>query len=281
MSINPWDTNGWKALHRESTLVRNLLGSGITALGKANHAEKSGEYYTAFFNLSIGIERLAKLILATDYSISNNGKLPPQNEVKKYGHKINELINEIDKISKKNSLKLDYEKPANPISIKIIECLCAFADAKQGRYANFEALADPIAGMKYEPISQWWAEVAELILQQHYNGTAAQIKLEGVEKPFMRQIVESSAILFFKENGVMIRDINSLFIHGGKTKYVQKFGRFHTLTVIRWMSDIFNNLCKKACNELNIIEFYGHHEFFLSYTVNDSFLKSRKIWPLT
>jgi hypothetical protein len=35
-------------------------------LGRANYANKFGEYYTAFFGLSIGLERLAKLVLVAD-----------------------------------------------------------------------------------------------------------------------------------------------------------------------------------------------------------------------
>jgi hypothetical protein len=78
---NPWDIPKWHALGREAALVRHLVGSGASALGKANYADQMGEYYTAFFGLSIGLERLSKLILVADFAITNDGKMP---EKKKY-----------------------------------------------------------------------------------------------------------------------------------------------------------------------------------------------------
>jgi len=56
---NPWDIPEWHALGREAALVRHLVGSGATVLGKANYADQMGEYYTAFFGLSVGLERLS------------------------------------------------------------------------------------------------------------------------------------------------------------------------------------------------------------------------------
>jgi hypothetical protein len=60
---DPFTLPGRKALHREASLVRQLIASGATALGRASYGNGFGEYYTAFFGPSIGIERLAKLIL--------------------------------------------------------------------------------------------------------------------------------------------------------------------------------------------------------------------------
>jgi hypothetical protein len=54
--LNPWDAPEWHALKREAALVRHLLGSGVTSLGRANYADNMGEYYTALFGLSVGLE---------------------------------------------------------------------------------------------------------------------------------------------------------------------------------------------------------------------------------
>ena len=68
-------------------LVQQLIGSGATALGRANYADK-GEYYNAFFGLSTGIERLTKLILVADHAICSGGKFPSHSNIKNYGHKV-------------------------------------------------------------------------------------------------------------------------------------------------------------------------------------------------
>lgn len=281
MSKDPWDTPGWMALSRESKLVRHLLGAGVTALGRANYADQAGEYYTAFFGLSVGIERLAKLILVADHALSNQGKLPPQSIIRKYGHNIENLLISVDAIPEKNSIELRYQKPITAISTKIVECLDAFADAGRGRYANFAALGDPNIEGQFEPIRKWWAEVAELILQEHYYGRVAQTRVEGNANMIDAMIGSFSSVLHFNEVGGVMSDIPSASVRTGQTKYVQKYGRYHTLTVIRWMSDIFCELCRTACYKFNMTEFFGHHELFWTYTVDDAFLKNRKIWPLT
>ena len=82
-------------------LVRHIVGAGVTSLGKANYADKTGEYYTAFFGLSIGLERLSKLILVANYAICNHGKMPDDKYVRGYGHKLIKLLDVVDKISQK------------------------------------------------------------------------------------------------------------------------------------------------------------------------------------
>jgi hypothetical protein len=38
----------WQAMIRECSLVRQMIGSGATALGKASYADGEGNYYVAF-----------------------------------------------------------------------------------------------------------------------------------------------------------------------------------------------------------------------------------------
>ena len=120
---NPWEVPEWHAIGREAALVRHLVGSGATALGRANYADNIGEYYTAFFGLSVGVERLAKLILVADYAISNGGQMPGQAVVRKFGHKLVELTDAADPVAEKHKLTLIFPRPTDAIGAKIVECL--------------------------------------------------------------------------------------------------------------------------------------------------------------
>jgi hypothetical protein len=177
-AANPWDIPEWHSIRREAALVRHLIGAGVTALGRANYADKIGEYYTAFFGLSVGLERLAKLILVADHAIANHGQMPEEQVVRRFGHKLANLMNAVDTVVTKRGIKLSYERPSTAISSKIVECLDAFADASRGRYANFAALGNPNLG-KEEPIRKWWGEVAEAILKEFYYGQPIQLQVEG------------------------------------------------------------------------------------------------------
>lgn len=276
---NPWDVPEWHALQREAKLVRHLLGSGVTALGKANYADKAGEYYTAFFGLSVGLERLAKLILVADYAISNNGRMPKQEVVKKFGHNLMDLANTVDKLCASRRLKLNYSRPADAISAKIIERLDVFADARRGRYANFGTVGDPNLSTE-EPIRRWWDDVAELILDTHYRGTATQARVESNASIVDTLLSRNAAVLYVNETGNTMQDVLSASIRTGQTEIVHKYGRYYILTNVRWLAKVFNDLASEAVYTHNIEAFFGVWEHLETFTVDDSFLKKRKIWPL-
>jgi hypothetical protein len=72
----------FKALQREAGLAAQLLGSGVTILRSANHAQ-DGYYDQALFNLSIGLERAAKLALVLDHCINTRGQFPTDAELRR------------------------------------------------------------------------------------------------------------------------------------------------------------------------------------------------------
>lgn len=280
---DPQDSAEWHSIGREAALVRHLLGAGVTGLGKANYADKTGEYYIAFFGLSIGLERLAKLTLVADYAITENGKMPDEQYLeelrKKFGHKLVDLLNAVDVLSKKWDLKLDYGRPTTEISAAIINCLDAFADARRGRYANFTTLGDPDFG-EQEPIRKWWNDVAERILTEHYYGKSAQKRIENNAKIVDALISPFTFVSYTNEKGDAMNDVLSASTLTGQIEIVQRYGRFYALTVVRWLSNVFSQLSKVAYYDHHIDAFFGIWEYLDTYRVDDSFLKTRKIWPL-
>jgi hypothetical protein len=276
----PFTLPNWHALRREALLVSQLIGSGATALGRASYADGFGEYYTAFFGLSIGIERLAKLILVSDYAMENGGALPDQAAVKRFGHKLTALIERADQIANNRGLTLGFSKPSDPICWAAVDCLDSFADASKGRYANFEAIGNPAFDPDNEPVNRWWMKVVEPILDKHFRGQSAE---EGVRQraAILDAVLGGNlSVLNVDEQGAMMTDIATASERTGQTQWAQKYGRFYTMSVVRWLSDIFAELVHKATYETNIDALFGHNEFFNTYRVPDSFLLSRKRWPL-
>lgn len=279
--VDPWDIPEWQALAREAFLTRQIIGSGVTALGRADYADKKGEYYVAFFGISVGVERLAKLIFVADYSIKNAGHLPSGDTIKKFGHNLQELIEICDKISKCHSLTLKYERPINPISTSIFRCLNDFANASKGRYANFQALGDPSFGEEFEPIRRYWKEVAEPILCAHFVGTKKAKDVERNAQIAEKLMGDFTHVLHIDETGSRMGDVYTASLRSGQTPFVQKYGRYYTMLIVRWLAEIFEELSRKACTQHDIDAFFGKWEYFWTYTVDDYFLKNRKIWPLT
>lgn len=278
---DPYTIPEWKALHREASLVSQILGSGATALGRASYGSGFGEYYTAFFGLSIGIERLAKLILVADYALDNNGDLPGQAVVRKYGHKLRELIAQAAVIAENRAITVPHVGPEHPICAAVVNCLDAFSDASKGRYANFEAIGNPNFNMSEEPVNKWWTEVVEPILDQHYRGRRVEERVQHRAAIINSMMGDMALVRYTNETGGVMSDVNTASERSRQTKWAQKYGRFYTLSVVRWLAYIFDKMTHRAGYTPSLGSLFGHYEFFQTYTVDDSFLKTRKIWPLT
>ena len=276
---NLQDTPEWHSLRREAALVRHLIGSGVTSLGKASYGNNIGEYYTAFFGLSTGLERLAKLCIVADYAIAHNGQTPTT--LSRFGHNLVRLLNRVDNVTAERSLNLAYPRPTTQISNAIVQCLDAFADARRGRYANFSALSDPNLRQQ-EPVSKWWREVAEPILAEHYYGRRVQRNVEARARVVDNVLSPHSKVLHTDETGNALRDVFSASMRTGQSeKIVQPYGRFYVLSIVRWLSDVFSHMSRAACYEHHIHAFFGVWEYLDTYRVNDdSYLRTRKTWPL-
>ena len=261
-------------------LVRHLVGAGATALGQANYANKKGEYYRAFFELSVGMERLAKLILVVDYALTHGGKLPDESYVRGYGHLLEKLFTAVEQVTSARALTLDYPRPSDAVATAIIGNLDAFADAKRGRYANFAALGNPQNG-QHEPIAKWWNEVAEAILKERYYGKKIQEKVEGNARAVNAILGSVSAVLHTTETRDHLNDLELSSRRSGQSKIVQRWSRYHALTVVRWLSNVYCELSWDAAYKHRMGTFFGSWEFFYTYRVDDDLLKTRKVWPLT
>ena len=276
---DPFDKPEWHALGREAKLVRQLIGAGATALGRASYADGFGEYYTAFFSLSIGIERLAKMILIADYVLDHNGALPDQGSAKKYGHNLSKLIDLAGEIAEKHNLQLQHKKPGDDICEAIISCLNAFADSSKVRYANYQAIGNPSFDTREEPVAKWWWEVVEPILTKHYRGKRTEIGVKSRAKIIDALMGSSTMLLHFDEQGNTMSDVETASERTGQTKFAQKYGRFYTLVVVRWLANIFTELTQTNGYQPGLEILFGHYEQLNTYRTEDSFLLTRKNWP--
>jgi hypothetical protein len=277
-SGDPLSDPRWHALARESKLARQLIGSGVTALGNANYADGKGNYYVAFFALSVGIERLCKLILVADFAIENSGTLPSAAAIKKFGHRINDLLRTAESVSLKRDLKRTRPRPTGRIADAVVACLDAFADASRGRYANFSSLGDPNVENEFEPLRLWWTTVADEILKEHFRGTAQERRVRRNAQVVAAMMRPVSMVLFTAEDGTRLDDHEAASIRTGKTVVVQKYGRLYVLMVVRALAEIFYELtATEGYGGTPVV--FGHYEHFTVFMNENSMLRDRKRWP--
>lgn len=88
-------------------------------------------------------------------------------------------------------------------------------------------------------------------------------------------------VLFFGEDGKLIDDVRSASERTGQAALVQKYGRYYTLIIVRYIAEIFRKLTHMGAYERGVDALFGHYELFHTFTVDDTFLLNRKVWPLS
>lgn len=169
----------------EGTLTNTMLLEGLDCLRSANIYVK-GLYYQAFFSLSIGIERLLKLIIVEEYR-GKNKKVPDNSYLTKLGHDIYEMV----KLYAPSLLK-------DEINEKVITFFSNFA--KTTRYYNLDVLTGKESKF-LNPLEEW-KEIENLIISKY------SIKYKKVEnKEVLAKTLDEFADIRFQ--GMNLREINS------------------------------------------------------------------------
>lgn len=140
-------------LQQEGYLTRSCLHTGFFALSKANISNNQGDFYVAFFQLSIGLERLMKLTLILDYMAANELQLPNTELLKDYQHDLIKLVRSIGTIGKRISESdlisevLDQHAIENEILVFLDEF------ARKTRYSNLDTLTKKQGSV--DPLMKW------------------------------------------------------------------------------------------------------------------------------
>lgn len=150
-------------LQQEGHLARNTLLHGFDLLLKSNMTDnKKGNFYSAFFQISIGLERTLKIIVIMNHMLTNNLTAPTDEDLKRYSHKISSLYSHAlsiyQKFNTSNKFVLDADSPEH----KILNFFHSYA--MNSRYYNLKALSN--STVERDPIGQWWDICLELFQEE-------------------------------------------------------------------------------------------------------------------
>ncbi len=121
-------------------------------------------FYSAFFELSIGFERVLKLVLILD-RMAHNQLVPPNSKtIEGYGHKLRSLFDAARKVCAAHGVTaLDAFQP-DSLPIVILVFLDEFAHPG-GRYSNINKLTGHRHQAMADPIARW-GEIANRIMRE-------------------------------------------------------------------------------------------------------------------
>lgn len=160
-------------LAQEAHLTKNTILSGFDLLLKANFFQnKDGYFYSAFFNISIGIERLLKLAVITNYMLTNQYSTPTIKQLRKeFGHDIKTLYAECIKLT---YIYHPHQKKQPTLTSDDQALICFFTEyAMNSRYFNLNEVCE--AKMDRSPLDQW-LDISLGIYKEH---TPHQIREKG------------------------------------------------------------------------------------------------------
>jgi hypothetical protein len=263
----------WYRLAREAELARTCLSSGLYSLAKANHLE-TGLYTSAFFNLSIGIERVSKLAIIV-HRWKRSGTVPTEKEMRGLGHSLDKLAADIALV--RDELEDDGATPRWPIDLNdaltksIITVLAEFAESS--RYYNINYLVGA-RQLGRDPLKAWNAEVRSRIADR-YPKKKLDIMVQRADEI---QTVFGGAVglLQHAESETRISGMSASIVHSTLGRWVQKQATFECAKVVRYFVEtleVVHSHDRATSVALQIPEF---EDFFRIYLNPDRFLKDRK-----
>lgn len=242
-----------RLLANEATLTASMLSSGLHALRKANTFQK-GLFYQAFFSLSIGIERLLKIIIITQYRCKNEGEFPVSKQLKNYGHdllKLSEIVG-----------ATNYEKD---IHKEILSFLSKFA--KSSRYYNIDVIVEE-KGNNIDPLSEW-KEIQDKIIKD------CRKKKIWLNKEFLANSIDEVAITRFHD--LMGNEINSylgILEESENMDLIQGYSVLHVYEIITSLVKIIYRLESEKYMLPVLSEFFSYYsDYWNSYQI-----RNKKNW---
>jgi hypothetical protein len=232
-------------MNREASIAAELLASGATLLGRANYAH-TGIYGQAFFNLSIGFERAAKLVYIADCAINNAGSFPSNDALKNsIGHDIDRLFGHAEAVSAKWRNGKEYsERPSTNIHNGITQTLTDFA--RKTRYYNLDRITGSQAARNsQDPMFEWNKRVIQPVIEKHSTPVNRK-KLDQDAHMISAKIEDHSLVGFTDEAGGSIDSVYAASQRTGETDVARKCVPFYVLEIARWLAFLISDLSREG-----------------------------------
>ncbi|MDT8385196.1 MAG: hypothetical protein RRB22_12350 [Gammaproteobacteria bacterium] len=272
MNYNAQFPPSFHFLQQEAYLLRSCLTTGLTELRSANVHNK-GAFYSALFNLSVGVERLLKAIVIMEHMLKNSLSVPTKKQLKGYGHNITDLYDECVKISNTYSGNLPSRNSLDNINQELIGLLSDFAQTT--RYHNLDALSAQQSGK--DPLEHW-GEIILLILGQDVPEKQRN-KILGEAKLIADAISAISITIMHGLDKQPLSTEEALALPGLHDQAV-KFAVYRIICILSPLRDLISTLSHEAY-DLGLAEPpFPQMQEFLDWVWDDrQYVLRKKKWP--
>jgi hypothetical protein len=246
-------------LMKETGLAATCIEQGLNALRKANFRNKK-LYYQSFFLLGIGIERILKLIIIVKHIVVKN-KLPENNELKEYGHNLNELFHKVTSELEPNENFLKQDELYFPI----LRFLSNFSNGS--RYYNLDTLSGKNSGT--DPLNEWHK------IQIYIKAKNCKIKLSKSEMKIINSLNNNVLFRFRDESDAAITTGTTYFVEGKLADQVQGYSVLYIYKIIDFLIQI---LIECSSKKRMLPEYREFFRLFQNPNMTDLIVRRKKDW---
>lgn len=257
----------------EAQFTKEILGSGITQIGKANYGQR-GMYFQAFTGISTGLERIGKLCLILDFYIENNGTFSDNYYLKnEIGHDLVKIYKKSQEIVEQNKIEFSFQnKIEDKIQLDILDILSRFA--KGDRYSNIDFLVK--SKYQSDPIKEWHEKVDKKLYQKRVSDKKKK-KIEFNAEMIGRLMNPVASVRHYSESREEIRDVETASFLTGMTESIAKYRQLYVLQIVRYWVELNRSLQYKAM-ELRNEDIPFMTEIFAIFNNRDSYFLTRKTY---
>lgn len=270
----------WFLLEQEGLLAQACLCNGLTALRRANLGDTKGLFYSAFFELSIGFERVLKLVLILDHMAQSQLVPPDSKTVEDYGHKLRSLFDATKTICATHGITaLDAFQPSS-LPIVILGFLDNFAHPG-GRYSNINKLTGHKHQAMADPIVQW-GEIASQIMQTqatHRERERAQLNGQMASLAF-----GDAAASLISDLNQQPMDVAPLHVRASELDTAAKHAIYALVSLIAALREVIDALCGSAWEanppgNSGVADVPDMREFFQFAWADRQYVMRKRRWP--
>lgn len=260
----------WHLLNQECSLAAHTFLSGLTVLRRASY-EPPGEMSYAFFGVSIGLERMLKLLAILEFRQANPGKMPTNQMLRDLGHDLERLAGSGNAFAERLNQHepFRWQVPSWDLNRTMVRVLGAFA--KTARYYNLDQLVSAPRAAPRSPLEEWFTDVGGWI--RDHEMTAGQRAAIAKKSQAMSRLLEGRAIVSFTGlDGGELTNAGSATHHGLEVDLIQRRATFHLAAYGRFIYEAFWHLTSSQSDK-DIPLLYEHFTILCN---DDKCLKARK-----
>lgn len=266
----------WHLVHQESSLVSSCIFKGLTDLRLANISSK-GLFYTAFYNLAIGLERLLKLTLILDHMQANDLTCPTSGYIRSLGHNLIRLLSECQKRVDSIGIICDLTFSGLTVKQEILQLLNDYSNGL--RYHNLDALVGRSSGT--DPLSSWNGIIMKIYQDEVSDLKKRRIKLQA---NFFTDLLQDNAIALHHDLDQKPLGLDGFMLIPAVIEAASPYVVCHLVEITNEINKLhfaIANLVYLECNKQGrstpVIPFV--HEYYARLFNSRQYLLRKKRWP--